>query len=171
MFRSFVAVALIAALGAAAGCGKPMTDFTSAQYKFKAKFPGAPKEESQMAAGMSMKMFGSESRNGVYAVAVADMPIPANEPAAKIDDRLEGAKLGMLNNIGGTIKSSTNLTLAGKYPGREFTASITKPVAGLVRARVYIVGTRMYQVMVMGKESFVTTADANLFFESFALTE
>ena len=46
MLRSLVAVALVSALAAAAGCGKPMTDFTSAQYKFKTKFPGAPKEQS-----------------------------------------------------------------------------------------------------------------------------
>jgi hypothetical protein len=171
MLRSLVAVALVSALAAAAGCGKPMTDFTSAQYKFKTKFPGAPKEQSKPMAGTTLKMFATESRNGAFMVGVADMPIPANEPAAMIEERLDGAQTGAIANVGGALKSSTKVTLAGKHPGRDFTATITKPVSGLIRARVFLVGTRMYQVMVVGSDSYVNSADANLFFDSFALTE
>lgn len=171
MVRPFVALALVAVLIAAPGCGKPMTDFASAQYKFKTKFPGAPKEESKPMAGTTLKMFATESRNGAFMVGVADMPIPANESDEMLQNRLDGAQAGAIGNVGGTLKDSKKVTLAGKHPGRDFTATITKPVTGLIRAQVYLVGTRMYQVMVVGTESFVKSADADLFFSSFALTE
>lgn len=173
MLRPFSAIVLAATLAAplvAPGSDKP-TEFSSAACKFKAKFPGTPKEQSQMAAGVQMKMFATESRNGVFAVSVADMPIPANEPAEKIDERLDGAQAGVIKNVNGTLKDSKKVKLADKYAGRDFTATISKPMEGLIRARVYLVGKRLYQVMVMGTEDFVKSKDADQFFESFALTE
>jgi hypothetical protein len=154
-----------------AGCKKKMEDFTSTEYKFKARFPGKPKVESQSPHGVPTKMFAVERSDGIYGVAVSDMPIPANESEAMIQTRLDGARDGAIRNIGGVQKSSSAITLNGKYPGREFTASITKPKQGQVRARVFLVGTRLYQVMVMGTDSYATSAEANEFLNSFDVLE
>src|SRR4051812_35251067 len=90
-----------------AGCNKqPMTEFKSPEYKFKAKFPGKPKAEDQMVRGVRVKTFAVESRNGMSGVFVSDMPIPANEPDAKIQDRLDGARDGAIGKAGGTQLSS-----------------------------------------------------------------
>ncbi len=171
MLRSLVAVALVSALAAAAGCGKPMTDFTSAQYKFKTKFPGAPKEQTKPMGETTLHAFATESRSGAFMVGVADLPIPANLPPEALEASFDEGQQRAIANAGGTLKTSTKVTLAGKHPGREFTATINKPVAGQMRMRIYYVGNRMYQVFALGKDSFVTSADANLFFDSFALTE
>src|SRR5262245_2198347 len=163
--------AITLTLVALCGCKPPMTEFTSTEYKFKAKFPGKPKEQEQSALGIKFRMFATESRNGAYMVGVADMPIPANEPSELIEQRLDGSRDGAIKNVGGTLKSSSPIKLAGKYPGREFTASITQPAPGLLRARVYLVGTRLYQVMVLGKDSYATSTEANTFLDSFQLLE
>jgi hypothetical protein len=162
---------VVVAVLVVAGCKPPMTDFTSAEYKFKAKFPGSPKAEEQTVMGIKMKMFGVETRNGASVVGVSDMPIPANEPDAAVQARLDGARDGAIKNAGGTLASSSPVTLAGKYPGREFTASVTNPTKGLVRARVYLVGKRMYQVMVMGTESYANSAASTEFLNSFQVIE
>jgi len=168
--KTIVLVLVLAA--AAGGCQKPMEEFTSQEYKFKAKFPGKPKQEER-AGPFNTKIiaFGTESRDGAYMVGVADMPIPAGEPDRVIQERLDGSVDGAVRNSGGTNQKSNPLTLAGKYPGREFSASIAKPKQGQIRGRIYLVGTRLYQVLVMGTDSYATSSQANDFLNSFQVIE
>jgi hypothetical protein len=160
----------VVALGTLAltGCKRP-TEFTSTEYKFKATFPGSPKVDEQTALGVKFKMFSTDSRNGGVAVGVADMPIPPNEAEAEIQKRLDGARDGAIQNVGGKQRSSDRITLDGKYPGREFSADLTKPANAQLRARIYLVGTRLYQVLVVGTSNYVNSAEANTFLNSFKL--
>jgi len=153
-----------------AGCQPPMQDFTSEEYKFKARFPGKPKVESQSPAGMPTKMFAVEFKDGVYGVAVSDTPF-GNEGPDAVQSRLDGARDGAIRNVGGIQKSSSPVMLNNKYPGREFSASITQPKPGQVRARVYLVGSRFYQVMVMGTDGFATGPKADEFLNSFQVID
>ncbi len=156
----------------AGGCQPPMQDFTSTQWKFKARFPGKPEEKSQPGPfGTTMTMFAVESRNGMMGVAAVDMPIPENESPAQIQARLDGARDGAIRNLGGTQKSSSEITLNGKWPGREYSASITKPTPGQVRSKIFLVGKRMYMVMVAGTDSYATSSNATAFLNSFQLIE
>ena len=156
----------------ASGCQPAMQDFTSQQHGFKARFPGSPKEQSQPGPmGIQMTMYMVESKNGVIGVAVADMPIPERESDAEIQARLDGSRDGALQNVGGSLKSSTAITLNGKYPGREFTGTITKPTTGQMRAKIFLVNKRLYQVLVMGTDSYANSANATEFLNSFQLTQ
>ena len=164
-------VLFFAALGtfAVVGCQKPMTEFTSPEYKFKASFPGAPKQQEKTQVGLKFKVYSTEARDGAYMIMVSDMPIPPNEPDEELQARLDSAQDGAVQGAGGTLKTSTKITLDGKYPGREFSARITQPADGQVRVRIYIVGTRVYQVMVIGTDSYATAAEADAFLNSFKL--
>lgn len=42
---------------------------------------------------------------------------------------------------------------------------------GQIRARIYLVGNRLYQVMVIGTDSYTTSSGANAFLDSFKLIE
>ena len=153
------------------GCGKAeFKPFNSAAGKFSCEFPGSPKEQSQSVSGTQMKMFSVEERTGAYMVAYADMPIPANETPAEIQARLDGSRDGMVQNMKGTFKSESKIELNGKHPGREVQADLPKENAG-VRARVYLVGTRLYQIMVVGKKGFTDSAEATRFLNSLKLME
>ena len=84
----------------AGGCQPAMQDFNSNQWKFKARFPGKPKEQSQSGPfNTTMTMFGVESRNGMVGVAVADLPIPAGESDAMLQNRLDGSRDGAVNDL------------------------------------------------------------------------
>ena len=169
MIRRPLAALAALALAASAGCQKPMAEYTNSEFKFKAMFPGTPKEQSQSAAGILFRMFATEEKNGAFMVGVGDMPIGENESAETTRVRLDGAQAGAIANVGGSLKASKDVQLDGKYPGREFSASITKPTTGQVRARVYLVGKRMYQVMVVGTDAFATSDRANQFMDSLKL--
>jgi hypothetical protein len=147
-----------------------MQDFTSAEWSFKARFPGKPKEQTQSGPfGTTMTMYGVESRDGVYAVAIAALPIPAGESPEMLQNRLDGSRDGAIGNVGGKLQSSKSIMLNGKYPGCEFSATITKPKQGQIRAKIYLVEARLYQVMVMGSDSYATSSQANDFLDSFQL--
>lgn len=169
-------LAAVSAALLAGGCQKfkdlmnpPMAEFTSPDGKWKAKFPGSPREQSKSALGVTFTMWGKEPWNGkgAYAVGFGDLPIPANEPDHKRQERLEDLVKGA---VAGTVRESKRILLHGRYPGRESVATITEPKAGQYKCRMYLVGTRAYMVIVAGEDAFVTASPAEEFLESFHLT-
>jgi hypothetical protein len=153
-----------------------MEDFTSSQWKFSIRFPGKPNEKQQNSPlGVQMNTFMTESPDGAYLVSVADMPIPDNETPAQVQARLDGAREGAVRNVNATLESSSAITLQEKYPGRELTAKLppqpngTKD--GILRARVFLAGKRLYQVLVVGKASFVNGANSDEFLNSFKILD
>jgi hypothetical protein len=153
------------------GCNKAeFKEFTSADGRFKIQMPGTPKEGSQASGGTTMKTYSIESRNGAYVVGYGDLPIPANEPEAAVQERLDGARDGAVRGGNATLSNSGRVTLAGKYPGREFSAKLNGK-EGIIRAKIYLVGSRLYQVMVVGTDSFANSSDSTKFLDSFALTQ
>lgn len=174
---------LLAALAPAvllsSGCGTikglfdpPMAEFVSPDGKWKAKFPGKPNEQSKPGPmGITFTMFLREpwGNKGGYMVAFADLPIPAGEPDHVLQKRLDDGVTGATNGVGGKLKDNKRVFLHGRYPGREFAAAITEPKVGQYRCRMYVVGTRMYQVAVMGVDEFVNTPKTEEFLNSFEL--
>jgi hypothetical protein len=173
MVRVPVLFAVVATAFLAAGCGlfkpKEFKEFSDAQGGFRVLMPGTPTPKTESAAGIKLMTWSIEETNGAYMVAYADMPIPANEPEAQLQNRLDGARNQAIANIQGTLKQEARVTMGGRWPGRDITASFMNG-KGLMRARVYIVQTRLYQVVVVGTPSWAGSANATKFLDSLALT-
>ncbi len=178
MTRPVLLTAVSAAL-LAGGCGKfkdlldpPMAEFTSPDGKWKAKFPGAPREQSKSALNLTFTIFLREpfGGKGGYAVGFGDLPVPAAEADPQVQKRLDDAVAGSVGGVNGKLRDSKRIFLHGRYPGREFSATITEPKAGLYHVRMYVVGSRIYQVAVMGVDEFVNTPQSEEFLNSFELT-
>ena len=151
--RAYLIVAVV--LFALVGCGgSEPQPVTNAGGKYKVLMPGTPKTQTQPAAGMTMHVQSYEEGDGAFMVAYVDTPIPENESEAQIQSRLDGSRDGALGNISGKLVSESQIKLAEKYHGREFRGDIPK-LKGVVVARVYLVGSRLYQVMAVGKPSWV----------------
>lgn len=169
MTRSGTLWAMACGLLLVSGCGKAeFKEFASADGRFKVQMPGTPKEETQTAAGATMKIYSLQEKDGAYAAAFADLPIPSGESEAQLQARLDGSRDGMVRNVGGTLTSESRITLSGKYPGREVQADIPSK-KGVLRARIYLVDRRLYQVMVTGTKPWATSADATKFLDSLVL--
>ncbi|QDU23288.1 hypothetical protein [Urbifossiella limnaea] len=177
MPRPVLLVAVSAAL-LAGGCGKfkdvlnpPMAEFTSPDGKWKALFPGTPSEKTKSAFGVNFTMWVKEpwGNKGGYMVGTAELPLSAAEPLALSQKRLDDAVAGSVQGVGGKTIDTKRVMLHDRYPGRECLASVTDPKAGKYRCRIFLAGTRMYMVAVMGVDEFVADPKADEFLDSFAL--
>jgi LSD1 subclass zinc finger protein len=145
--------------------------FTSAKGRFRVVLPGNPKEQQQPAPGMTVYMFMLEvPPNGGYAVGYSDLPLTQREIDQQKNSILDGAKNGFFSGARARETRSENITLAGKYSGRALEGNSN--VGGLkLKGRMYLVGPRLYQIMVVGQPNWVDGADANRFLNSFAVTQ
>jgi hypothetical protein len=130
--------------------------------------PGTPKEQTQQAAGITLKMYVVAQGNDGYAVGYADVPGVAAEQGFQLEARLDGARDGAIRNVNGKLREEKKLTLEGKYPGREFIADVPEKKL-VLRARLYIVNGRLYQTLVVGVADFANSDTATKFLDSFAL--
>ncbi len=105
-----------------------------------------------------------------YYVSYADYPqsvIRTNKPQTL----LQGSRDGVSENLGGTITQDTEIVL-DKHPGREFivTAKDDKGKPFTVRVRLYIVGARLYELIVWLPENVESNKDVETFFSTFQVS-
>jgi hypothetical protein len=166
-----IRAALIVVVAALTGCQqKPFAPYESVDGKFKGIFPGEPKVSTASAAGVTLKLYTAESWNKVYMMAWADMPIPDWESETRTKSRLFDARDGALAAIKGKSNGTTKtIALAERFPGIEFGGMAE---GKHLRARAYLVGHRMYQLLVASRaEEHLTAQEAEDFFAAFEVIE
>lgn len=141
--------------------------------RFAAQFPSKPKystQELDTAAGkLTMHQWIVEVDAGkrAFLLIYADFP----GPAAGADPKtvLDAARDGGVNNIHGELVQETSIKIDG-HPGREFTV---RGKAGdttvVLRVRIYLVGSRLYQLQAVAEEGLMNKKEADKFFASFKL--
>jgi hypothetical protein len=151
--------------------GAQWQEFAPDDGRFKVQLPGIPAPQSQSMIGTTMNLFSLEGPELMYGIGYADMPIVGleRESAAQIDQRLNGAVQGSVNNIKAKLTRQGSIALAGKYPGKEYEANLPDG-RGIIRSRIYFVSKRLYMLMVAGKPNLVMSGDTNKFFGSFQIT-
>jgi len=149
------------------------TEFTSNEGGFRVTFPGPPTESTCTDYLVPSKMFTTETNRGIFLAGFNDLDSFASFTVEKSDrSRPEGSEQ-ILKVIRGTLGMrmwrSESITLAGKYPGQEFTGWVD---GKHIRAQFCLVGYRMYMLTVEGKDLlFLESPEANAFFKSFQITE
>jgi hypothetical protein len=166
MLRS--SLAILALLPLAGGCRQQLEDFSSADLKFKARFPGTPKRDSKPGPfGVKLATYSAPGADGVCSVGVADLPLADGEADAVTQDRLDGALEAAVRNHQATLKSRASIKLDERFPGREFVAASGNSKAPVIRGRIYLVNRRLYQIVVTGTEKYVAGSEATEFLNSF----
>jgi hypothetical protein len=146
-----------------------LNHFQSAEGRFSVLLPGTPKKQNLSVSGISTTAYTIDEKDGAYVVVFADLPISAHESAQQTQLRLDGARDGMLRSTSARLTSESPLLLAGKYPGREINADLPER-KGILRARLYIVGQRLYQILAAGGSTWAQSSQANQFLDSLAVT-
>jgi len=158
-----------------AGCGEAAwSEFSSEEGAFSVLMPGAPTEQTQTqnteAGAIDVHSFVFEQGGVAYLVGYNDIPAVVIEsaPSAAI---LDGACSGQIDQVKGTLLNKEEITL-GAYPGRDMEIQIedSDGISSL-RSRTYLVGDRLYQVMVIGPKGQGASPDTAKFFDSFNLVE
>jgi hypothetical protein len=160
-------------LGAVAGCGMPpLQKFSTAEGRFEVQMPGTPQEKTETIPTGKLHCFTCDFPSGAYAAQWIDLPQTKGETEAQLRTRLEKARDNAIANLKGKLLTEKDkdgsLKLAEKYPGLEFSTEIPSQ-NGMIHARLYLVEGRLYQLMVLGRKSFVESKEADTFLQSFAL--
>jgi len=118
--------------------------------KFSILFPLKPKESSNptpSAAGMMTQHDAQASYKTLF-YGLGWMDFPAG---AVIDPKkaLDGARDGAVSSAKGKLRSEKAIKLSGKYNGRDIVFDVTNPLKATGYLRIYIVGKRFYQTLVV----------------------
>jgi hypothetical protein len=140
----------------------------SKEGRFTAAMPAAPSEKKQQvktATGqLGVVMLVAEGRDStVFVISYADYP--EAELKGSVHKRLDHARDGAVASARGTLRSEKAIDLKG-HPGRDIV--IEKNGETAVRARIFLVKNRLYQVMVLGAPP---AGDVASFLASFGLNE
>lgn len=156
--RAILGLAVVFAVSAIAA---DWTDYTSAKYKYSAKFPGKTTEKDQ--GKLNIVMFEKDASTA-YTVITSSLGVNvAPDATARV---LDATRDGFVKGANGTLVDEKKITV-GKYPGREINV---KTIGGAyMRARLYLVNDILYQVIAGGSKELVGNADTTKFMDSFKL--
>jgi hypothetical protein len=163
---------------AMAGCGgADSQEYTSPEGRFRAQYPGKPKLTQQTVptqiGPIVLKIASTSDWSGTERfVSYADYPGGFIHPGNR-DPMLDGACQGMATEARLVILSKMPISING-HPGREvsFEAQPGHPAGKISgRARVFVVGVRLYQVFIAGPTGRVTPETIDRFLNSFALLD
>jgi hypothetical protein len=157
-------------LFAAGGCGPTgLPESTSEQGRFAIRLPAGQKEVLEQTPDRPIGTLILEQPSGTYQVAYQDVPSAAGESPEQLEHRLaEYCKEAVENSRAsqGTLRGEKNITLAGRYPGREIVIELP-PHREWIRSRVYLVEGRLYQVNASGKKGWVDSPETQKVLDSF----
>jgi hypothetical protein len=146
-------------------------DYTSKAGKFSAAFPGKPKEQEVTAAGATGQSVTLEAKGGAYTVTYVDLPDAAAD-ALKTPEAIElvlgATRDAAVTQMKGKVIDDDKIKLDGNV-GRDFKVEL--PEKKMMRNRMFIVGKRLYQVMVVGSKEFVEADASEKFLKTFKLTK
>lgn len=145
------------------------TVINSAGGKFKAHFPEAPKKGTAAGGDVTFTTYAATANGATYTAGYADQPDLAEATGKQRRDALDDARDAVVADLGDGAKLGKYAVvgLPGGHRGWEFEATAGDRVQ---RARVYLVGTRLYRLTVRGSADAVKEPDADRFFESFQVT-
>lgn len=145
-------------------------EFKSPQGEFSILIPGTPTKQTRSvetpSGPLEAHMFLAEQGDVAYMVAYSDYPtMVIRDRSSKLI--LDGARDGAVANAHGTLVRESVVSLNGNH-GRELEI---EPAGGKVtiQARIFLVGHRLYQVMVLTPKGTDFTEDVRKFLDSFTL--
>ena len=157
-------VAVLLALSVSAvACGGGGTSadetvvFTSPEGRFSAEFPAQPEREerTQTAAGHTFKLvfFGTDEEDRAVQVGYIDYPpgLVTVDPRAS----LEGGAQGAATAVNGRLTKKTPTT----FLGHEAIDYVVELDEGMVSAKAFLVGDRMYVLQEAGRSQTSTAYD------------
>jgi len=167
MKTKLLALALLAVF--LVGCHQPgWKEFRSSEGAFSILLPGTPTEQISTAGPIDFHFFVLEQKDITYMVGYSDYPDTLVQERTP-DVMLDGTRDGAVANVQGELLSELIISL-NEYPGRELKI---ESHGGKVttKTRIFMVGHRLYQVMVATRKEKAFSENVKRFLDSFKLLE
>jgi hypothetical protein len=159
-------------LSMAATCAAQVETFTWEEGRFTIFFADKPKVGQQViklpVGDVTMHIFTAEfpKKTGEMVVSYADYPAQTLA-TRKADEMLDDSVTGTIKGMKATLVKSDRITQAGS-PGRKFSWTAAGPKGQLKgQGRIFLVGPRLYQVLIVGTEKSLQLDVYDMIFESF----
>jgi hypothetical protein len=130
---------------------------------FSVMMPAKPEEEVRPGEDLTAHLFTATTDNALYTIAYGDY---APSVRFNIDDELAANRDNFLKGVDASLKTTKSLTMDGRK-GLEFTGENSQ---ASFKSRVFIFGTRFYQIAVAVLRGKDDAEDSNRFFASFEFT-
>jgi len=160
-----------------AACSKPeWHELAIRDAGFSVLMRGEPlytKREIDTPAGRFVAhLYVSDRPDSVVAIGYTDYPL-ALVLGSTPDQLFASVRDTWLRRLHGTLtRFDRPLKIDGKHPGIEFSADgQIENTEAFVRARLYLVDQRLYQVVILGKTAAVPSRVVNRYLDSFKLIE
>lgn len=169
--RTAVCLLLLSTTACAGDRKPPKYTHTSTDNGFSVGLPGKPKTSDRKVATVAGTLNVHTMRydgvsDCVLSVTRTDYPteFAAVEPAKMFAEMLKEMK-----GADGKVTEEKEITLGdAKHPGRQWRIEANKRV---IRVRVYLVGTRLFQVMATGSKESLTSVYVEDLFDTFELAK
>lgn len=147
-----------------------LIDFQSAEGGFSIELPGKPAHETAKVgdAKETQHQFTVGAEQGAFIVSYQDNPNLAGSTPKQLAAALESGRDRLLEVFGGKLLHSKEVQLDKTHPGLDFRVTIPQ-AKGEARCRFYMVGTRLYQILIVGTPEFTKSEQATEVIESFKL--
>jgi hypothetical protein len=159
---------LVLGLVSATGRAEGLEEFTAEAGRFKVLLPGKPDVKEMKTPAGALHVVQVRTKGGEYLASWIDLPLEAPDPAEKAQARLDRIRDGIVQQVKGKLVHDRKTTL-DKHPGRDLEVETTEPEKGQMRARLYLVGTRLYQVVAAGSKEWTGSEEADRVLDSFGL--
>jgi hypothetical protein len=130
---------------------------------FSVMMPTNPEEEVRPGDDLTVHLFTATTDNALYTVAYGDY---APSVRFNVDDELAANRDNFLKRVDASLKTTKPLTMDGRK-GLEF---IGENAQASFKSRVFIFGTRFYQIAVAVLRGKDDAQNSNRFFASFGFT-
>jgi hypothetical protein len=146
--------------------------YTSAEGGFSVRLPAEPKGQKiilDTGVGrtyLNIYILNRKDDNFVYSIGYVDYPASLFQ-LKNADKILDDGRDGAVKNIKGKLISESKISI-NKNPGREVTIEATAGDA-VLRAKFFLVGQRMYQLMVTTSKKKSKSYQILKFLDSFEL--
>lgn len=144
--------------------------FSSSEGGFSVRLPDNPayKKTTVGDAKELHHMFTVGGAQGVYLISYQENPNLEGASPEGMAKALEVGQQGLIDAFRGKLVESKEMKFEKQHLGLAFRVSIPMP-KGEARCRLYMVGTRSYQVMALGTTEFAGSDEATRVLDSFAL--
>jgi hypothetical protein len=144
--------------------------YTAPDGTWQLRFPSPPVAEPSIGGGTRYVV---ATGSGTYLMEVSDMPAVADADAAGRRQVLNLAVKKMLMANDGTIEEQVDIRHSNRHDGLAVRATIRHGEAsdprGLYRGRLYVIGSRLYQLSVTGSAAVADNDVSDQFLNSFAV--
>ena len=156
----------ISALGCRKPDDNPQAEITARDSKVSAAFPYPPSETKT--PNSVVHHYGSKDGKTALLLNQGSLPREIDlTDVALVAKVLDNGRENGIRSIQGELLSKEDLKL-GKYPGQTFDARVS---IGIYRAKVYLTGKEMIQIVAIGPKEYVDSAEVKKFLDSLKIEE